>query len=293
MKIEFYKLQASGNDFILLDNIKSKNKFSIAFYKNFAKKYCSRKLGIGADGVLIIQPSKKADFKMRIFNSDGSEAEMCGNGARCVGLWAYLASQRKNVKFETKAGIIEAKIGVKNKTTLVKVKTSIPVGLKVNLPLKILGRKIKVNFINTGVPHVVIFVQGLDKIDVDKIGREIRFHKQFKPAGTNVNFVEIKGDSSIKVRTYERGVEAETLACGTGSLASAMISWLKLNPEIKQKNLISMLVTTKSKDVLKVTFSAKGGSVSGGDDKAEIDNVWLEGKAYLIYQGIIKEGVGA
>jgi len=296
-KQEFYKLQASGNDFILLDNINQKSKISNSSYKKFANKYCSRKLGIGADGVLVIEASKKGDFKMRIFNADGSEAQMCGNGARCLGLWAYLARGEKNIKFETKAGIIEAKVEIKNKNRLVKIKTSIPVGLKMSLPLNISGRKIKVNFINTGVPHTVIFVQGLAKIDVEEIGREVRFHKQFKPAGTNVNFVEIKSNNSLSIRTYERGVEAETLACGTGSLASAIISWLKLNPKLKQKKLISMFVTTKSKDILKVTFSAKDaclparqGSASGGDNSKRIDNIWLEGKSHLVYKGTIKEG---
>lgn len=289
MRIEFYKLQASGNDFILLDNSKGKFKASSDFYRKFAKKYCSRKLGIGADGVLVIQPSRKALFKMRIFNADGSEAEMCGNGARSVGLWASLTKGKKNVKFETEAGLIEAKVKGKGSSAAVKIKTSTPFGLKMDLPLKISGRKMKVNFINTGVPHVVIFVQGLEKIDADKIGREIRFHKQFKPAGTNVNFVEIKGKNSLEVRTYERGVEAETLACGTGSLASAIISWFKLNPRIKQKKAVSLSVKTKSRDILKVTFSTEGGSASGGDNNRKINNVWLEGKAYLVYKGEVKE----
>ena len=276
-KIEFYKLQASGNDFILLDNSKDKFKVRTPFYKKFAKKYCSRKLGIGADGVLVIEPSKKALFRMRIFNVDGSEAQMCGNGARLAGLWASLAKKKKNITFDTKAGIIEAKVKGKGRSTAVKIKTSTPFGLKMDLPLKALGRKIKVNFINTGVPHTVIFVQGLEKIDVDKIGREVRFHKQFKPAGTNVNFVEIKGKNSLSIRTYERGVEAETLACGTGSLASAIIFWFKLNPRVKQKKAISLFVRTESKDVLKVTF----------DLSERIDNVWLEGKACLVYRGEI------
>jgi len=278
MKIEFYKLQASGNDFILFDNSKGKSKANSAFYKKFAKKHCSRKLGIGADGVLVIESSKKADFKMRIFNVDGSEAEMCGNGARCVGLWAFLAKGKKNVKFDTKAGLIEAKVKGKGNSSVVKIKISAPSGLKIDLPLKVSRRKIKVNFVNTGVPHVVIFVQGLEKIDVDKIGREVRFHKQFKPAGTNVNFVEIKGKNSLAVRTYERGVEAETLACGTGSLASAIISYFKLNPRVKQKKAISLSVSTKSKDILKVTF----------DLLNKVSNVWLEGEAYLVYKGEIK-----
>ena len=287
-KIEFYKVQASGNDFILLDNSKAKFKAGSAFYRKFAKRYCSRKLGIGADGVLVIQPSNKALFRMRIFNADGSEAEMCGNGARSVGLWASLA-KKKDIKFETEAGIIEAKVKGKGHRALVKIKTSTPFGLKFDLPLKVNGRKIKVNFVNTGVPHTVIFVQGLEKIDVDKIGREIRFHKQFKPAGTNVNFVEIKGKNSLSVRTYERGVEAETLACGTGVLAAAIISWFKLNPGVKQKKAVRLFVRTKNKDILKVTFSAIGGSASGGDNNKNIDNVWLEGKAYLVYKGEIKK----
>jgi len=278
MKIEFYKLQASGNDFILLDNSKGKSKVSSALYEKFTKKYCSRKLGIGADGVLVIESSKKADFKMRIFNADGSEAQMCGNGARCVGLWASLAKGKKNVKFDTEAGLIEAKVKGKGNSAAVKIKTSTPFGLKIDLPLKVSRRKIKVNFVNTGVPHAVIFVQGLEKIDVDKIGREVRFHKQFKPAGTNVNFVEIKGKNSLAVRTYERGVEAETLACGTGSLASAIISYFKLNPRVKQKKAISLSVSTKSKDILKVTF----------DLLNKVSNVWLEGEAYLVYKGEIK-----
>ncbi len=287
MKIEFYKLQASGNDFILLDNSKGKSKANSAFYKKFAKKYCSRKLGIGADGVLVIQPSSKALFKMRIFNADGSEAEMCGNGARCAGLWASLVKKSKNLRFETEAGVIESKVKAclsagrsRNGSALVKIKTSAPFGLKIDLQLKVSGRRLKVNFINTGVPHAVVFVQGLEKIDVDRIGREIRFHKQFKPAGANVNFVEIKDKNSLSVRTYERGVEAETLACGTGSLASAIISWFKLNPRVKRGEAITLVVKTKSEDVLKVSF----------DFLERIDNVWLEGEAYLVYKGEIEEG---
>jgi len=277
-KIEFYKLQASGNDFILLDNSKAKFKASTTFYKKFAKKYCSRKLGIGADGVLVIEPSKKALFRMRIFNADGSEAEMCGNGARLAGLWASLA-KKKDLKFETEAGVIEAKVKGKGSRAAVKIKASTPFGLKMDFRLKVSGRKIKVNFVNTGVPHTVIFVQGLKNFDVGRIGREIRFHKQFKPAGTNVNFVEIKGKNSLSVRTYERGVEAETLACGTGALASAIISWFKLNPRVKQKKAITLSVRTRNGDILKVTF----------DLLKKIDNVWLEGKACLVYKGEIKK----
>ena len=291
-KIEFYKLQASGNDFILLDNSKPKMKLDKAFYRRFAKKYCSRGVGIGADGVLAIEPSNKADFKMRVFNADGTEAEMCGNGARCLGLWANQAKKKKDIKFETKAGIIEAKVEDKGKAFLaspgrknhrlssmefsnrVKIKMSAPFGSKMDLPLTILGRKIKVNFINTGVPHAIIFVEGLEKIDVNRIGRKVRMHRQFEPAGTNVDFVELKNNNSLAIRTYERGVEAETLACGTGAVASALISRIKLNSGYKKKT-ISFSVKTKSGDVLKVTF----------DNGKKISNVWLQGEAHLIYKG--------
>ncbi len=276
-KQEFYKLQASGNDFILLDNLKLKPKLSIFFYRRFAKKYCSRKLGIGADGVLAVEPSSKADFKMRIFNADGTEAQMCGNGGRCLGLWANHAKKKKDIKFETKAGIIEARVRPKSQAPLIKIKTSTPFGLKMDLPLKVLGRKIKVNFINTGVPHAIIFVESLESIDVKKIGREVRFHQQFSPAGTNVNFVEIKGKDSLAIRTYERGVEAETLACGTGVIASAIISCFKLNPRLKGKKTVSLSVATKSGDILKVTF----------DTGERISNAWLEGGAHLVYKGEI------
>lgn len=276
--MKFYKLQASGNDFILLDNLKVKAKQSLSFYKKFARKYCCRCLGVGADGVLVIEPSLKADFKMRIFNADGSEAEMCGNGARSVGLWAYQAQKRRSINFETKAGIIEAKVVGSGKALTVKVKTSTPSDLELDLSLKVLGRKLRVNFINTGVPHTVIFVEGLDKINLEPIGREVRFHLQFQPAGTNVNFVELRGKNSLAVRTYERGVEAETLACGTGAVASAIISWLKLKPRLGEKKTVSMSVATKSGDSLRVTF--------GVGEK--ITNLWLEGKACLVYKGEIK-----
>lgn len=285
-RIEFCKLQASGNDFILIDSSRIRNRPGSTFYKNFARQYCSRKLSVGADGVLVIGPSNKALFEMRIFNSDGSEAEMCGNGARSAGLWAFLVKKRKNITFDTKAGIIEAQVNGTGRRFSVRVKSSLPFGLKMDLPVKVLGRKIRTNFVNTGVPHAVIFVQGLEKIDVDSIGRAVRFDKKFEPAGTNVDFVEINGKDSVRIRTYERGVEAETLACGTGSLASAIISWLKLNPEIRQKKRISVSVITRSKDILKVTFSVAAPG-SGTDKTGKIDNVWLEGKADLVYRGEI------
>lgn len=286
--LKFYKLQASGNDFILIDKgsfLKKKDKKHLS---QFAKKYCLRKQAIGADGMLIIEPSKKADFKMRIFNADGTEAEMCGNGARCAALWKAFFSRRKSkgkIKFDTKAGIIEAELikRIKNDKNVfaaeIKAKVTESFGLEENIPVTIMGRKIKINYINTGVPHVVIFTEGLINIDVERIGRLIRRHKKFMPEGTNVNFIEPVEDGKIKIRTYERGVEAETLACGTGSIAAAIIySMKRKGSKDKYNSIQNIKIQTKGGETLKVSFKI---------DDEKIEDVWLEGKASCIYQGQI------
>ncbi|MFA5271823.1 MAG: diaminopimelate epimerase [Candidatus Omnitrophota bacterium] len=261
--IEFTKMVAAGNDFILVDE---KVNISERKLKEFAKNICDRKYGVGADGLLLIGKSKKADIRMRIFNADGSEAQMCGNGSRCAAL--YASHSAKNVKLETKAGIIESDVSKDS----VKVKLTNPKNIKLNIPLKVNNRNLKVNFINTGVPHAVIFVEGLDKIDVHNIGRAIRYHQKFQPKGTNVDFVEMVDDDFIKVRTYERGVEAETLACGTGSTASAVISGFR----VQSSGFRVIKIETKSGEILKVSFERQ-------NDK--IKNVWLEGKARIVYNG--------
>lgn len=272
-KIEFAKLQASGNDFILIDVRGSRFKVQGSRLRELAKRYCERKFGVGADGLLVVEPSKKASFKMRIFNADGSEAEMCGNGARCVALWIASLQRKKNLKFDTIAGMIEAKVDKEG----VRIKLTDPVDLRMDFALTVLGRTIRVNFINSGVPHAVVFVEGLEKIDIEKIGRAIRFHSKFAPAGTNVNFVEALEKDSIALRTYERGVEAETLACGTGSVASAIISLVKQQGlAVKKKRSYKVKVLTRSGEILRVYFDVKDSKIS---------NVWLEGKAYLVYKG--------
>ena len=281
-KIAFYKMQASGNDFVLIEAIA---KLKGRFYSKLAKVICQRKLSLGADGLLVIESSKQADFKMRIFNSDGSEAEMCGNGARCAAFWAKtrLGRKKTDIVLETKAGIVESEAkdfkqeGPLGDSAEVGIKVMNPYGFKQNLTLKVFGRQLKVNFINTGVPHTVVFVSDLDNIDIEDIGREIRFHRQFAPAGTNVDFVEILDKNFIKVRTYERGVEAETLACGTGSIASAIVSDFKLEPA-NIKKTSSVKVQVKSKEILRVYFNRHN---------KNIDDVWLEGRANLVYRGEI------
>jgi len=274
-KINFIKMVASGNDFVIVA-VKSQRSLprrqagKVKSLSNLAKNICDRKFGIGADGLLILEKSKVVDVKMRIFNADGSEAEMCGNGARCIALYTTKNQKPKTkgqIFIETKAGIIESKVN----SDKVKIKLTNPTNIKLNIPIKVNKRKLKVNFINTGVPHTVIFVEGLDKIDVVNLGRTIRYHKRFAPTGTNVDFVEVLNNDLIGIRTYERGVENETLACGTGAVASSLIFSLKVNT----RNKVGVL--TKSTETLKVYFDKI---------KNRFENVWLEGEAKIVYAGV-------
>ena len=265
-KIGFSKMVASGNDFILLDQ---RRRASMQRLGSLAMQICDRKFGAGADGLLILEKSKKADVKMRIFNPDGSEPQMCGNGARCAALYSVGRRRGKQIRIETRAGIIEAKVN-QNDT---KVRMTPPKDIKLELPLIVSRKKINVDFINTGVPHVVIFVEGLDKINVVNIGRQIRFHKEFLPEGTNVDFVQIIDDDNIKLRTYERGVEDETLACGTGAVAAALIDARRYRLVLSRK----INVLTRSGEVLKVEFNRINGN---------FNDVWLEGKVRIVYSGV-------
>ncbi|MDD5465480.1 MAG: diaminopimelate epimerase [Candidatus Omnitrophica bacterium] len=255
-KFNFTKMVASGNDFIVIKDKPAGNLSALA------KKLCDRRFGIGADGLLILEKSKKADLRMRVFNADGSEAEMCGNGARCAALF----SGNKRSRLLTCAGIVNARVEGRR----VKVRITEPKGIKLDIPIKVNGRQIKVNFINTGVPHTVVFVNGINAIDVRQIGASIRNHPKFRPAGTNVDFVEVEGANTIRIRTYERGVEDETLACGTGSAASALIFALKNNLDGLVK------VETQSGEVLKVYFQRVN---------CKFSDVWLEGSARIVYKG--------
>ncbi|RUM43201.1 MAG: diaminopimelate epimerase, partial [Desulfurobacterium sp.] len=204
-----------------------------------------------------------ADFKWRFFNSDGSAAEMCGNGARCASRFAYERGiAPKRMKFETLAGIVESEV----RGCSVKVRLTPPTDLKLNIN----AEGLNVHYINTGVPHFVVFVDRIDSVDVKKVGRKIRNDELFKPAGTNVNFVEVRIDRVI-VRTYERGVEDETLACGTGSVASALIA-------AKVFNLNSPVeVEVKSGERLRVYFDE------------EFKNVFLEGRTVYVYDGELRK----
>ena len=265
-QIEFTKMVASGNDFIVIDP-----STPLSQLNKLAQRLCDRKFGIGADGILVLEKSPKADIRMRIFNPDGSEADMCGNGARCTALYTSIKRKAKSPKLETGAGIIASEIEEDN----VRIRLTDPKDIKLDIPVKLNGRTIKANFINTGVPHAVIFAHGLNSINIVPIGRQVRLHKQFAPAGTNVDFVEVTDDSNIALRTYERGVEDETLACGTGTVASCLISALKSGI---MGNGQTINAATRSGETLKVHFDRAG---------AKFTNVWLEGRARFVFTGKI------
>lgn len=260
--IPFTKLQGSGNDFIVIDNrsqlIKNRPEFS--------RTICPRKTSIGADGVLFLEKSRVADFKMRIFNPDGSEPGMCGNGARCIAKFAHLKKiVGEKCSFETLSGKIFSQV----KKNRVRIRMKDPSISQLNLEINLGDGSYTGHFLDTGVPHFVLFVPEVAKIDLLKIGSRIRYHGKFQPEGTNVDFAEIK-DGTVKMRTYERGVEAETLSCGTGAVATALAANLvyALNSPVKIK--------TSGGD-LKVYFQKSG--------THNFTQVSLEGKAEVVYEG--------
>ncbi len=268
MKIDFSKMCGSGNDFILIDNRAGMIDSNQAL---FAKKVCARKYSVGADGLILLEDSEVADFKWRFFNADGSEAEMCGNGGRCAARFAYLKNIAPlSLTFETLAGIIRAEV----RGRMVKLALPSPVDISTGLELIIEGENLAIDTINTGVPHAVVFVDSLEDYEVVKIGREIRRHRNFQPQGTNVNFVVRKGGSNLSIRTYERGVENETLACGTGSVAAALMS--------ARKGMVEspVAVDNKGGEILTVSFRKEGGS---------FEEVFLEGYTNIIYEGFLGE----
>lgn len=219
MKLEFTKMNGAGNDFVLIDNRARK----ISLTPEQVARLCHRQRGVGADGIMLLVPNTTgtADWSWDFYNSDGSRAEMCGNGARCFARFIQrLTGAKDRISFETVAGVITATF--QGERVTVTLTTPKDLRLAIDLPLK--SGATQAHSLNTGVPHAVLFVADADQAMVQDRGREIRFHPAFAPKGTNVNFVQVLGTNSIRVRTYERGVEGETLACGTGVTASALIA---------------------------------------------------------------------
>ncbi len=264
-RLPFFKMHGGGNDFVLMDH--RQEPIPVAEQSRFAQRVCAPKVGVGADGLILIEESPTADFRWRFYNADGSEAEMCGNGARCAARFAVLHGMAQpRLTFETLAGLIEAEVmdsrvrvalaGVGNQT------------LNLSIPLE--EGSLTGHFMKVGVPHVVVAVDNLEEVPVRQWGRGVRFHQMFRPAGTNVNFVRVKDRHTLEIRTYERGVEDETLACGTGAVASAIIS------ATLGKAASPVSVHTRGGEVLAVSFHLEGEKVT---------DVSLEGEALVVYQG--------
>ncbi len=263
----FTKMSASGNDFILINNFDRRISSDQGAY--LAQRLCRRALSVGADGLILIEPpiSEKAQFSWRFYNADGSEAEMCGNGGRCAARFAVLEGLAQSpLRFDTKAGLIRAEVFGRT----VNIQLTPPQGLTLDLNLDLEGTSLVVSYVNTGVPHIVLFWEGpLEEAPVKEWGRGLRFHPRFAPEGANVNFVSVTGPQNLRIRTYERGVEDETLACGTGSTASALVAAAKglVTPPVK--------VLTAGGEELIIHFDP---------EKKDVKTVFLEGEARVIYR---------
>jgi diaminopimelate epimerase len=264
--LRFTKMNGAGNDFVLLDNRRG----DIQLEPAQIVRICDRHRGVGADGVLLLEKATNgADFRMRYYNADGGEAEMCGNGARCFARFASkVAAAPDQISFETPAGVIGAELHGESVT----LQMSEPADLRLNLSLPEVNYE-SLHFINSGVPHVVVPVNQIEDIDVRRDGALIRRHSMLSPKGANVNFVEKRGPQSIAIRTYERGVEDETLACGTGVVASALI----------------FAETEKTKGPIRVRV--RGGSDLSVDFKKTeqgFTGVTLTGPAEFVFEGTIE-----
>lgn len=268
MTLHFTKMNGAGNDFVMLDN----RDLKLALTKEQIEKLCDRHRGIGADGLLCVEPATEGgDFKMRYYNADGGEAEMCGNGARCFGRFVNLLHEGRlsKIRFETLAGMISAEF----EGDQVRINMSAPHSLKLAQDLPVCDQTLTVHSVNTGVPHAVVYVDDLDKVPVREWGAALRYHEAFKPKGTNANFAKVLAPGSIAIRTYERGVEDETLACGTGMVASALI-----HHELTGANSpVSVLV--KGGDTLRVGFTESA--------PHEYTDVTLLGPADVVFTGVV------
>jgi diaminopimelate epimerase len=265
--LRFTKMNGAGNDFILIDNRAG----DVHLDRSQIAHLCDRHRGVGADGILLLEKaSNHADFRMRYFNADGGEAEMCGNGARCFARYANkVAGAQREISFETPAGVISAEL----MGDLVTLRMTEPTDLRLDIKLPVESENKAVHFINSGVPHVVIPVARIDDLDVRREGSAIRYHKMFSPPGANVNFIEKRGPKKIGVRTYERGVEDETLACGTGVVASALIFAATENTDGP------ITVIARGGDELQVGFEKSGN---------QFRNVTLTGPAEFVFEGTVE-----
>jgi diaminopimelate epimerase len=262
--IHFWKMNGAGNDFVMLDNRTLKHQLSTAQIATL----CDRHRGVGADGLLAVEPAENgSDFRMRYYNADGGEAEMCGNGARCFARFANMLNgwNLEQVSFETPAGVIGATFHGDH----VRILMSDPHSQRPGLKLDVAGRPQTVHFVNTGVPHAVVVVDDLEAVPVVEWGAALRYHPEFQPKGTNANFMKVTPEG-ISIRTYERGVEDETLACGTGMVACALVHHELTGAPSPVK------VKVKGGDTLEIGFEKTADGYK---------NVTLTGPADLVFEG--------
>lgn len=266
-KLHFMKMNGAGNDFVMLDN-RSGN---VQLTRGQIAQLCDRHRGVGADGVLLLEPAANgADFRMRYYNADGGEAEMCGNGARCFARFTdRMAGPLQALSFETPAGVIAAALDGENVT----LQMSEPKDLRLGLEVEAMGEKIHCHYVDSGVPHVVVPVESIADVCVRELGAALRHHPEFAPRGANVNFIEKRDGNQIAIRTFERGVEDETLACGTGVVASAIVFAATENAA----SPVAVLV--KGGDELSVGFARDGN---------RFDKVTLSGPADFVFEGTVE-----
>ncbi len=265
-KIIFWKLSGAGNDFVLLTG----GRPGTAVLKNLASKLCAPKLGVGADGLLYVNKAGVNSVSVRYFNSDGSDA-FCGNGSRCSAWWAYSSGLMKRKKFQLRTISGDLPVEIVSAESVKMRMPDVP-GVKAGFKGKYPPGIELVHFLNTGVPHAVVPVKDLERTDVSGLGRALRFNKAFGPGGANVDFVKKRG-GLVLVRTYERGVEGETLACGTGITASAVA--LALAGQVKSP----VALVTRGGDKFRVWLRPAG---SGASD------IYLQGPAKLVFKGEIE-----
>ncbi len=269
MNIRFTKMHGAGNDFVMIENLSGNLELSS---ENIAH-LCDRRYGIGADGVLLLETAEDSalDARMVYYNADGSRAEMCGNGARCFTAFAQIngLGTKDSLRFLTDAGPLTATA----QNNLYTIEMPPAHSIKLNTVLDLTSGSTTVHSVNTGVPHAICFVENISQIDICSIGAEIRHHPFFEPAGANANFAQFQNDGSILLRTYERGVENETLACGTGATAVAIITHLLH----QSSRPISLKVAGGA--TLSVDFDVTNDTVH---------NVTLTGPAVSVFEGTIE-----
>jgi len=263
--LKFTKMNGAGNDFVMVDNRSG----ALSLNRETIAHVCDRHRGVGADGLIAAEEatSGEAHLKMRYYNADGGEAEMCGNGARCFSRFgAGLLGLTDRITFETLAGTLTAEILGET----VRLAMSEPHGTALNAPLNANDENLSVHFVNTGVPHAVVFRTDLPGTNVRALGAALRYHAHFSPKGTNANFAAVQADGGLHIRTYERGVEDETLACGTGVVASALMHHLMNGASSP------IAVRVEGGDTLEVSFERSGESFT---------NVTLTGPADFVFEG--------